>query len=201
MPPAPGTYTYSGTDASGKSQTFKLTNAVSGSAATTKVVTTLKSSDGKTTETTTSSWTSADILVTDIELGSADCHWSPASPMALGPFVAGKRWNIDSRCVMTVQGYTVRVHEQGSATVQQQTTATVGGQARPAWPVVTTVTITIDSQTSNGDVTLMDKSTSKDLLMPDVGLAATMDQHDEWSGFGKTKTTDQHMQLQSLRPV
>jgi hypothetical protein len=201
VPPANGTYTYSGTDSSGKSQTFSLTAALSRSGSATTDVTTLKSSDGKSSEKTTSSWGSDQVLVTDVQFGDANCHWSPATPLVLGPLAAGKKWNIDSRCVITAQGHTVHVHEQGSATVQQPATATVGGESRPAWWMVTAVTITIQTDGSNGPVTIVDKSTRKDLTMPSVGLAASIEQHDEWSGFGQSKTTDEHLTLKSLRPA
>jgi hypothetical protein len=200
VPPAAGTYSYYGTDANGTSQQFKLTNGLSRSNELTKVVTTLKSADGKTNQTTTSLWAAQAIRITDIQFGNADCHWSPATTMALGPG-AGKQWNIDSRCVVTAQGYTVHVHEQGTGTVQRRATATIGGQTRTGWWISTTVTITIESQTAQGHMTIVDKSRSNELLLPDAGLAATMDQHDDWSAFGKTKSTEQHLQLQSLTPA
>lgn len=199
VPPAPGAYHYSGTDADGKSQKFELDNAVSNSGSATKVVTTMKNGDGKTAATTATNWTPGQILVTDIKIGDANCHWSPPSPMALGPS-AGRRWHIDSSCVVTAQGYTVHVHEQGTGTVQRAATATVGGESRPAWWVLTSVTLTIQSKTASGDFTLQDKSRTHSLLIPGAGLAAQTDQYDEWSGFGKTKSTEQHMTLQSLTP-
>ena len=200
VPPVAGTFTYAGTDADGKAQKWRLDDAVSRDGAATKVVTALKTDDGKTAATTTTSWTPGQVLVTDIQIGDADCHWSPPSPMAVGPAV-GRQWTIDSTCVVTGHGYTVHVHEKGTGTVQRRAKATVGGQARPAWWVLTAVTLTIESKTDKGELTLVDTSRNRTLLMPSVGLAAQIDQRDEWSGFGKTKTTEQHMTLQSLTPA
>jgi hypothetical protein len=200
VPPASGTYQYSGTDGSGKQQKFQLINAVTDSGSATKVETTIKSQDGQTAARTTSSWTPGQVHVTDVHIGDADCHWSPPSPMVIGPS-AGQRWKIDSRCVVTIQGSTAHVHEVGTGTVERSATATVGGESRPAWWVLTTVTITIESKTENGDVTIVDKSRTHTLLIPSAGLAAEIDQHDDWSGFGKSTSTDQHLRLLSLAPT
>lgn len=200
MPPQAGTYTYAGTDASGKPQKWTVDDSVSRDGAATKVVSTLKTQDGKTAASTTSSWTPAQVLLTDIKIGDANCHWSPASPTALGP-AAGRHWNIDSSCIVTGQGYTVHVHEKGSGVMQRRVIAAVGSEERPAWWVIISATLTIDMKSDKGDVTFTDKSRTNTLLVPSAGIAAQTDQYDDWSGFGKTRSTEQHMKLQKLTPA
>ena len=200
MPPQAGIYTYTGTDADGKPQKWTVDDSVSRDRAATKVVSTLKTQDGKTAATTTSNWSSTQVLLTDIKIGDADCHWSPASPTALG-LVAGKQWNIESSCVVAGQGYTVHVHEKGTGVAQRRVMAVIGSEQRPAWWVLTSVTLTIDMKSDKGDVTFTDKSRTNTLLVSSAGIAAQTDQYDDWSGFGKTKSTEQHMKLQSLSPA